>query len=246
MKKARDIIRKYELKSDELEKQLNAAMTSPEESIDSVYEQSVQHFEVDSILTGTILDVINDDVIVDIGYKSEGIIDIHEFSDPSSIDPGDSVDVLLEAVEDELGAVVLSKKKADRIRGWEKIVATNDEGDIVKGRVIRKIKGGLLVDIGVPVFLPASQVSIRRQGDIAEWIGKEIEAKIIKIDESRMNIVISRRKLIEEERDKMKKALLAEIKEGEVRRGVVKNLADFGAFVDLGGIDGMGGMGGMM
>ena len=239
MKKARDLIRKYELKTDELEKTLTEAMTSPEGSIDNVYEQSVKHFEVDSILTGTILDVINDDVIVDIGYKSEGIIDIHEFSDPTAIDPGDSVDVLLEAVEDETGAVVLSKKKADRIRGWEKIVATNEEGDIVKGRAIRKIKGGLLVDIGVPVFLPASQVSIRRQGDIAEWIGKEIEAKIIKIDESRMNIVISRRKLIEEERDKMKKALLAEIKEGEVRRGVVKNLADFGAFVDLGGIDGL-------
>ena len=110
MKKAKDLLRKYELKTEEFEKQLETAMASPEEDIGSVYEQSVQHFEVDSILTGTILDVINDDVIVDIGYKSEGIIDIHEFSDPSSIDPGDSVDVLLEAVEDEMGAVVLSKK----------------------------------------------------------------------------------------------------------------------------------------
>ena len=223
MKKARDLIRKYELKTDELDKQLETAMTSPEGSIDNVYEQSVKHFEVDSILTGTILDVINDDVIVDIGYKSEGIIDIHEFSDPTAIDPGDSVDVLLEAVEDEMGAVVLSKKKADRIRGWEKIVATNEEGDIVKGRAIRKIKGGLLVDIGVPVFLPASQVSIRRQGDIAEWIGKEIEAKIIKIDESRMNIVISRRKLIEEEREKMKKASWRD----DLARGVAEGIAKY-------------------
>ncbi|MHC4861990.1 MAG: S1 RNA-binding domain-containing protein, partial [Planctomycetota bacterium] len=207
MKKARDIIRKFDLPEDELEKQIDEAMGGPEASLDTVYEDSVKHFESDSILRGRVLDVINDDVIVDVGYKSEGIIPIHEFDDPTALDPGDTVEVLLESVEDEMGEIVLSKKKADRIRGWEKIVAENNEGDIVKGRVTRKIKGGLLVDIGVPVFLPASQVSIRRQGDIAEWINKEIEAKIIKIDESRMNIVISRRKLIEEERDKMKQKL---------------------------------------
>ncbi len=239
MKKARDIIRKYDIKEEDLEKQLSEALGEGEAELAEVYEDSVKHFEVDSILKGRILDVRNNDVIIDIGYKSEGIIPIYEFDDPSAIDPGDTVEVLLESVEDELGEVVLSKKKADRIRGWEKIVSEKKEGDIVTGKVTRKIKGGLLVDIGVPVFLPASQVSIRRQGDIAEWIGREIEAKIIKIDESRMNIVISRRKLIEEERDKMKQKLLAEIQEGEVRRGVVKNLADFGAFVDLGGIDGL-------
>ncbi len=239
MKKSRDTIRKFDLSDEELEKQLAEAMGAVEGSLGTEYEDSVKHFEVDSILKGRILNVINDDVIVDIGYKSEGIIHIHEFDDPSAIDPGDTVEVLLESVEDEMGEVVLSKKKADRQRGWEKIVSEKDEGDVVIGRVTRKIKGGLLVDIGVPVFLPASQVSIRRQGDIAEWIGKDIEAKIIKIDESRMNIVISRRKLIEEEREKMKKMLLEEIVEGEVRRGIVKNLADFGAFVDLGGIDGL-------
>jgi small subunit ribosomal protein S1 len=239
MKKARDLIRKFDLTDEQLQQQLTEAMGGVDDPMGSVYEDSVKNFEVDSILRGQILNVINDDVIVDIGYKSEGIIHIHEFDDPSSIDPGDIVEVLLESVEDEMGEVVLSKKKADRKRGWEKIVSEKAEGDVVIGRVTRKIKGGLLVDIGVPVFLPASQVSIRRQGDIAEWIGKEIEAKIIKIDESRMNIVISRRKLIEEEREKMKKKLLEDIEEGEVRRGVVKNLADFGAFVDLGGIDGL-------
>ncbi|MCU0726232.1 MAG: 30S ribosomal protein S1 [Planctomycetes bacterium] len=239
MKKAKDVIRKYDLAEDDLEAKVKEAMGAGETPIDSVYEDSVRNFEVDSILKGRILDVINDDVIVDIGYKSEGIISINEFEDPSAIDPGDDVEVLLESVEDEMGEVVLSKKKADRQRGWEKIVSEKKEGDIVEGKVIRKIKGGLLVDIGVPVFLPASQVSIRRAGDIADQIGKEVKAKIIKIDESRMNIVISRRKLLEEEREIQKKRILDEIKEGEVKRGTVKNIADFGAFVDLGGIDGL-------
>ncbi|WP_295445909.1 30S ribosomal protein S1, partial [uncultured Thiodictyon sp.] len=142
-------------------------------------------------------------------------------------------------VEDDAGVIVLSKRKADRIRGWEKIITDHKEGDVVTGRVMRKIKGGLLVDIGVPVFLPASQVNIRRPGDIAEYIGKEVTCKILKIDEERRNIVVSRRKLIEEEREQMKAKVMAEIQVGQRRKGVVKNIADFGAFVDLGGIDGL-------
>ncbi|MCK6481646.1 MAG: 30S ribosomal protein S1 [Planctomycetes bacterium] len=203
------------------------------------YELSIRSFDPDTILKGRIVSVVNDEVVVDVGYKSEGILPISEFEDPTAIDPGDFVEVLLESVEDDSGCVVLSKRRADRLRGWERIVTTHKEGDVVRGRVTRKIKGGLLMDIGVPVFLPASQVSIRRSADISEFIGQEIEAKIIKIDESRMNIVVSRRKLIEEERDRQKKQLLSEIAEGQVRRGAVKNLADFGAFVDLGGIDGL-------
>jgi len=135
--------------------------------------------------------------------------------------------------------VLLSKRKADRIRGWERIIANNAEGDVVTGTVTRKIKGGLLVDIGVPVFLPASQVDIRRPPDIGAFIGKEIDGKILKIDEDRRNIVISRRKLIEERRQKAKEQLMAEIEVGQIRKGVVKNIADFGAFVDLGGVDGL-------
>jgi small subunit ribosomal protein S1 len=147
--------------------------------------------------------------------------------------------VLLEAVEDDSGMIVLSKRKADRIRGWERVISNNQEGDVVRGPAVRKIKGGLLVDIGVPVFLPASQISIRRTGDIADYIGQELECKIIKIDKERRNIVVSRRKLIEERREEQKKKLLAEIKIGELRKGVVKNITDFGAFIDLGGIDGL-------
>ena len=199
----------------------------------------VANFEPDTILKGRVIDIVNDDVIVDVGYKSEGVISKSEFENPEEIDIGDEVEVLLDGVEDETGQIQLSKRKADRLRGWERVISTHKEGDTVRGKVMRKIKGGLVVDIGVPAFLPASQVSIRRQADISEFIGQEIQGTIIKIDESRMNIVISRRKLIEEQRDQMKRQLLAEIAEGQVRRGVVKNLADFGAFVDLGGIDGL-------
>src|SRR5262245_4975591 len=199
----------------------------------------VANFEADTILKGRVIDIVNEDVIVDVGYKSEGIINKSEFENHEEIDIGDEVEVLLDGVEDETGQIQLSKRKADRLRGWERVIQTNKEGDTVRGKVVRKIKGGLVVDIGVPAFLPASQVSIRRQADISEFIGQEIEGTIIKIDESRMNIVISRRKLIEEQRDQMKRQLLSEIAEGQVRRGAVKNLADFGAFVDLGGIDGL-------
>ncbi|MHC4820997.1 MAG: 30S ribosomal protein S1 [Planctomycetota bacterium] len=237
--KSRAALKRHDLSPLEVEKQVEAIVGPPGTPLPPSYEESIRSFDADTILTGRIVNVVNDEVIVDVGYKSEGILSIGEFEDPSAIDIGDTVEVLLEAVEDETGSVVLSKRRADRLRGWERIVSTHSEGDVVRGKVTRKIKGGLLVDIGVPVFLPASQVSIRRSSDIAEFIGQELEAKIIKIDESRMNIVISRRKLIEEERDRQKKQLLTEIAEGQVRRGLVKNLADFGAFVDLGGIDGL-------
>ncbi len=142
-------------------------------------------------------------------------------------------------MEDETGEIVLSRKKAHRMRAWEMVISRYHEGDVVKGRVTRKIKGGLLVDIGVNVFLPASQVDIRRPSDIADYIDQEIECMILKIDESRRNIVVSRRKLIEITREQQKKQLLEEIAVGQVRKGTVKNIADFGAFVDLGGIDGL-------
>ncbi len=237
--KSLHIVKRYDLADAEVELKVEEVMGPAGTPLPAQYEESIRSFDVDTILKGRIVNVINDEVVVDVGYKSEGIIAISEFEDPKGIDIGDIVEVLLESVEDESGCVVLSKRRADRLRGWERIVTSHKEGDVVKGKVTRKIKGGLLMDIGVPVFLPASQVSIRRSADISEFIGQEIEAKIIKIDEARMNIVVSRRKLVEEERDRQKKNLLSEIAEGQVRKGTVKNLADFGAFVDLGGIDGL-------
>lgn len=233
-------VKQYELSPEELEKGLQEAMGETGlDEISSLYDESIRSFKADSIVKGKVLRIVGGDVIIDVGYKSEGIIPLEQFDRRDEIKDGQIVEVLLEAVEDEAGLIVLSKRKADRIRNWERVIATYKEGDVVTGRVTRKIKGGLLVEIGVPVFLPASQVDIRRVGDVAEYIGQEVEAKIIKIDEGRMNIVVSRRKLLEERREEQKKKLLSELREGDIIQGRVKNLADFGAFVDLGGIDGL-------
>ncbi len=202
-------------------------------------DQQAEAFQAGKILKGRVVGFAGDDVVVDVGLKSEGVIPAGEWDDISEVDRGDEVDVWLETIESDSGLIVLSKRKADRLLNWQRIVETKKEGDPVRGRVMRKIKGGLLVDIGVPVFLPASQVDIRRPGDISEFIGREIDAKILKIDTDRRNIVISRRKLIEEARNAAKAALMSEIAVDQVRKGVVKNIADFGAFVDLGGIDGL-------
>ncbi len=235
---SRDIIRKFAASDDDIEKMLQESLAATGEFTASDYEDSIKNFQQETILKGRVISLINDDVIVDIGYKSEGVVDIQEFGEEAP-QIGDEVEVFLEEVEDHMGMMVLSKKRADRIRGWERVIAEHKEGDVVKGPVMRKIKGGLLLNIGIPVFLPASQVSIRRAADVSSYIGKEIEARIIKIDESRMNIVVSRRKLLEEGREKQKNELLATLEEGQERVGVVKNIADFGAFVDLGGIDGL-------
>ncbi len=191
------------------------------------------------ILQGRIVGKAGDDAVIDVGLKSEGLVNKNEFDNYDSLKMGDTVEVLLEDLEDETGIIKLSKRKADRIRGWERILESNNEGDIIEGKATRKIKGGLLVDIGVPVFLPASQVDIRRPSDIGVYIGKMIRAEILKIDEERRNIVISRRKLIERERNEKKDKLMESISEGDSIKGTVTNIADFGVFVDLGGIDGL-------
>lgn len=236
--KQKEVIKKYAPSEEELERLVAETMgeVTPE-NIGRVYEDSIKDFEPEHIVKGRVVDVLGDNVIIDVGYKSEGEVSVSEF-DPKP-QAGENIEVLLETVEDESGAVVLSKKKADRIRGWERLISTKKEGDVVEGKVIRKIKGGLLLDVGVPVFLPASQIDIRRTGDIADYINQEMKAQIIKIDQSRMNIVVSRRRLIEEERRRMKEKLLEELQEGQTREGIVKNIADFGVFVDLGGIDGL-------
>ncbi|MEO0513851.1 MAG: 30S ribosomal protein S1 [Planctomycetota bacterium] len=207
--------------------------------MESLLEDSIGDFSTGAILQGKIIGYAGDDFLVDVGLKSEGILDKTEFDDHKDVEIGDTVEVLLEEVEGDGGTVVVSKRKADRIRGWEKIISENKEEDVVEGKVMRKIKGGLLVDIGVPVFLPASQVDVRRPADIGIYIGQTIESKILKIDLERRNIVISRRNLIEERRAELRKGLLEKIKVGDIVMGTVKNIADFGAFVDLGGIDGL-------
>jgi small subunit ribosomal protein S1 len=236
--RARDKIRQFDIPSTQLDAEIEKIIEAGGD-LNARYEAGALEFQPNKVVKGKIVDIRNNEVVIDIGYKSEGVISTSEFTNIDEVDVGDEFDVLLESVDEAGGGVLISKRKADRIKGWERVVKTYGEGDDVRGHVLKKIKGGLLVDIGVPVFLPASQVSIRRTNDISDFIGKDIEARIIKIDNERMNIVISRRKLIEEQRDEAKKTLLTEIKPGQVRVGVVKNIADFGAFVDLGGIDGL-------
>lgn len=239
----RNLIREFNVSDEDLERAFGLSLADAdkaESDLLDAYNQRDEGYDVNAVLEGTVVRVEGDEVLIDIGYKSEGIVPIEEWSESDEQPvPGMRVSVLLEEIEDEFGLILLSKKKADRIREWEKIISTHKEGDIVKGEVLKKIKGGLLVNIGVNVFLPASQVDIRRPQDIDAYRGKTIECLILKIDEARRNIVVSRRRLIELQREQMKKALLAEITEGQVRKGVVKNIADFGAFVDLGGIDGL-------
>ena len=234
-----DLLKKFDLRGDALEKEVEEFLG--EDSLDNVEKtllDSIGDFEEDKIIVGTVVSVSDDWVIVDVGYKAEGEVPKNHF-EGAEIKVGDQVDVLIEEVDESDGRIMLSKRKADRIKGWEQVVDTHNEGDVVSGRVTRKIKGGLLIDIGVPVFLPASQIAIRRVGDVSEFVGRDLECKIIKIDEPRMNIVVSRRKLLEERRDEMKSNLMSEIELGQVRQGTVKNITDFGAFVDLGGIDGL-------
>ena len=234
-----NLIKSLNVTDEDIEKQLNASLgdLDGDQLGTTMMKETAQHAP-GQILEGRVIDVIGNDVIVEVGLKSEGTIELAEFGDDKPT-PGQMVEVLLEELESDTGLVELSKRKADRIRGWERILANNEEGDTIEGIVSRKIKGGLLVDIGVPAFLPASQVDIRRPSDIGEYIGQNIQAVILKIDQDRRNIVVSRRKLIEEERAKAKEKLMAEIEEGQLRKGTVKNIADFGAFVDLGGIDGL-------
>ena len=210
-----------------------------EGNMDGLLKEQIESFQRGNILKGKIVGKAGDDVVIDVGLKSEGLVNKSEFENYDALEIGDIIEVLLEELEDETGAVRLSKRKADRIRGWEKIIETKKEDDIVEGKCMRKIKGGLLVDIGVPVFLPASQVDIRRPSDIGAYIGRTIRAVILKVDEERRNIVISRRRLIEKEREQAKLKLLARIKKGDTVKGTVTNIADFGAFVDLGGLDGL-------
>ncbi len=241
----RFLIREFNVDDAELDSAFD--ISSLEQSDHEVHDEleriygSVGHaFDVNQIIEGIVIRIDGDEVLVDIGYKSEGVVTLDEWERGDTLpQPGDKISVLLEEVEDDFGLIMLSKRKADRVREWERVIKNHNEGDVVKGAVLRKIKGGLLVNIGVNVFLPASQVDIRRPQDIGTYIGREIECVILKIDEARRNIVVSRRKLIEDRRTELKQKLLTDLKDGEVRKGIVKNIADFGAFVDLGGIDGL-------
>ncbi|MGH7575088.1 MAG: 30S ribosomal protein S1, partial [Longimicrobiales bacterium] len=205
-----------------------------------MYEETLSNIEEGQIVKAKVLRLTENAVILDVGFKSEGAITKDEFKSPDELKQGDEVEVFLENLEDEDGVVVLSKKKADFLRVWEKIKRAYEDNDKVPGMLTRKIKGGVTVDLmGVDAFLPGSQIALRRVPNIEDLIGETFEFKIIKLNKRRRNIVVSRRVILEEERETKREQLVKELLMNQVRRGVVKNVTDFGAFIDLGGLDGL-------
>src|SRR5579859_6015337 len=205
-----------------------------------LYEGTLSNISEGEIVQSKVLRVTDTAVILDVGFKSEGAVAIDEFKDPKSLKEGDIVEVFLEHLEDQEGAVVLSKKKADFMRVWEKIREAHERDEAVHGTLIKKIKGGVVVDLmGVDAFLPGSQIALRRVPNIDELLGQKFEFKIIKLNKRRRNIVVSRRVLLEADRKTKRDVLMKELQVGQVRKGVVKNITDFGAFIDLGGVDGL-------
>ncbi len=198
-----------------------------------------REFKEGSIVKGHILEIRPREVLVDIGYKSEGVIPLSEFDDVEDLQVGDEVEVLLVRLENEEGMVILSKEKAAYRQNWEKIVGVFHQGGIIKGKVKAVVKGGLTVNIGVEAFLPGSQIDIVPPKDLNQFVGNTYDFKIVKINDDRKNVVLSRRELIEQERSEKRQRFLETIKPGDIVKGAVKNLTDFGAFIDLDGMDGL-------
>ncbi|MEY2427988.1 MAG: small subunit ribosomal protein [Verrucomicrobiota bacterium] len=196
-------------------------------------------FAAGNIVKGTIIEVRPKEVLVDIGYKSEGVISGNEFEDLKTVKVGDEIDVLIEKLEDKEGMVVLSKEKAEFKQNWERILTICNEGGTIAGKVKAIVKGGLLVNIGVEAFLPASQIDVITPKNLTQYVGNTYDFKVVKINQERQNIVLSRRELIEQERTERRQKLLSEMTPGDIRKGTVKNITDFGAFIDLNGIDGL-------
>ena len=202
-------------------------------------ESLLSQLNAGQVLTGRIVEISKDYVVIDVGLKSEGLVPISEFTEPEELVLGNDIEVYLDQTEGEDGQIVLSREKARKFRQWEHIVKNCHEGSIVKGKVIRKVKGGLMVDIGMEAFLPGSQIDNKRIKNLDDFIGRTYDFKILKINIDRKNIVVSRRELLEEERVSRKAELLEHIQEGATLRGIVKNITDFGVFLDLDGIDGL-------
>jgi len=207
-----------------------------------LYDRSFKSISEGEVIKGTVLKILPSEVIVDVGYKSEGMISIAEFQDKNgklTVQPGDSVDVLLERTEDRDGYIVLSREKAEEMKIWDDVEKAHVESKVVIGRVIERVKGGLAVDIGIRAFLPGSQIDVRPVRNLDSFAGQELRMQVIKVNKKRGNIVLSRKVLLEEENAEKKKNTLETLAEGKVIQGIIKNITDYGAFIDLGGIDGL-------
>ncbi len=217
----------------ELEEQLKA------DSMAALLEEKIQNFKEGEVVRGRIVNITDDRIMVDIGYKSEGIVDRSEFMNPDDIVLEADYDFYIDEPENDMGAPILSKIKADRIKNWEHVQEVYNNDGVIEGVISRRVKGGLKMDIGVDAFMPASQLTFRPTGDLDRYIGEKMEVKIVKLTRRRRNVVVSRRRLLEELRAEEKKRLLERIEVGSIIEGEVKNITDFGAFVDVGGIDGL-------
>jgi small subunit ribosomal protein S1 len=205
-----------------------------------LYNGTLASIEEGEIVKSRVLEIRENLVVLDIGFKSEGTIPLEEFKDMPDLKVGDEVEVLLEHLEDQEGSVVLSKKKADFMRVWERIRVAYEGDQAVTGTLVKKIKGGVVVDLmGVDAFLPGSQIALRRVPNIDDLLGHTYDFRIIKLNKRRRNIVVSRRVILEQERAGKREKLMKELAKDQVRKGVVKNITDFGAFIDLGGVDGL-------
>lgn len=209
------------------------------QDIASLLDASLQNFKEGTIIKGTIVALRGKEAVIDIGYKSEGIVDLDEFENPEELQVGQEIEVLLERLEDDYGNVVLSRQKAAQKQNWDKIVKTYNEGGTITGRVRKVVKGGLMVNIGVEAFIPASQIDIVPPKNLRDYEDATLECKIVKLNEERKNVVLSRREIIEAERAEKRARLLAQIDKGSIVKGTVKNITDFGAFIDLDGLDGL-------
>ena len=221
-------------------KKKNAIVPDPSKADQmAMYESTFRNIKEGTIVKGTIAEIRPQEVLVNIGYKAEGLVPAEEFADLSALAPGDEIEVYLERLENQDGMPVLSADKARKLKKWEEIASSCEEGATVVGTVTGKVKGGLVIDLGVEAFLPGSQIDVVPVRDLDAYVGQSIECKVIKINRDRQNIVISRRELLEERRKEQKRKLLSEIQPGQIRHGTVKNITDFGAFVDLNGMDGL-------
>ena len=204
------------------------------------YKQSLEGIEEGKVVRGRILKITEKEVFVDVNFKSEGILPIHEFKDVASFKVGDEIEVFLEEVEDSEGQLILSKSRADFLRVWDRIYKSFESQEIVEGTILRRIKGGVVVNLfGVDAFLPGSQIDLRQIPDMDSLLGKTYKFRVIKLNKARRNIVVSRRVILEEDRNQLREKILAELDKGQIREGTVKNITDFGAFIDLGGVDGL-------
>jgi len=201
--------------------------------------KSMPSFTEGSIVKGRILEKRSKEILVDIGYKSEGVISLNEFEDAAELQVGDEVEVLLEELEDNSGMVVLSKEKASQKQNWDKILKTYNEGGVISGKVKAVVKGGLMLTVGVEAFLPSSQIDVAPPKNLREYEGKTLICKIVKINEERKNVVLSRREIVEAERAEKRAKFLETVQKGSLVNGTVKNITEFGAFIDLDGIDGL-------